>query len=264
MKKTKKIVILILIMFISCICTNSVICANTGIELTDKEKKIKKDYEDVMFQTRIVTWKELYAVKGYEELDRAALEMSGSLCKEDIKIIQDYIENYDKLKPMPMVPVKTEKMTDKQYEKAKEKYEEDIKKRNEELEVIKENLTIIRRLLIKINDTINSIQYNSNTEESVGSLWDTAQNFLKPDETVISQSQIVNAVVSIGSLLTTIAVILFPALTIIMGIKFVLADSEGQGKLKTQLVGLVVSCGVTFSAYVIWKALYLVLTKIIK
>ena len=73
---------------------------------------------------------------------------------------------------------------------------------------------------------------------------------------LISDDQIVNAVLPVGQMLTGIGVaVLFGAL-IVLGIKYMTADPQQKGKLKQQLIGLVISGVVIFGAYTIWKIAY--------
>ena len=57
----------------------------------------------------------------------------------------------------------------------------------------------------------------------------------------------------IGSILTSIGVVVMLGATAYMGIKYLTASPETKGKLKVQLIGLVVSGMVIFGAYYIWK-----------
>ena len=56
-----------------------------------------------------------------------------------------------------------------------------------------------------------------------------------------------------GSILTTIGVGVLVIVTIVMGIRYITATPETQGKLKQQLIGLVVAAFVIFGSYAIWK-----------
>ena len=57
---------------------------------------------------------------------------------------------------------------------------------------------------------------------------------------------------SLGQILTMIGAGVMVAVTSYMGIKYLTAGPEAQAKLKTQLVGVVVSGMVIFGAYFIW------------
>lgn len=60
----------------------------------------------------------------------------------------------------------------------------------------------------------------------------------------------------IAKILTYIGVGILVAATGYMGIKYMTASPEQQGKLKQQLIGLVVSAIVIFGAYFIWSTIY--------
>lgn len=57
----------------------------------------------------------------------------------------------------------------------------------------------------------------------------------------------------LGQILTMIGAGVMVAVTTYMGIKYLTAGPEAQAKLKTQLIGVVVSGVVIFGAYGIWK-----------
>ncbi len=58
---------------------------------------------------------------------------------------------------------------------------------------------------------------------------------------------------SLGQILTMIGAGVMVAVTAYMGIKYLTAGPEAQAKLKTQLIGVVVSGMVIFGAYFIWS-----------
>ncbi len=69
----------------------------------------------------------------------------------------------------------------------------------------------------------------------------------------LNTSEITDNFVGLGQILTMIGAGVMVAVTTYMGIKYLTAGPEAQGKLKTQLIGLVVSGVVIFGAYSIWK-----------
>lgn len=72
----------------------------------------------------------------------------------------------------------------------------------------------------------------------------------------ISTSQIQNALMPIGRILVTIATIVLTVVTVVMAIKYMMCDSaDKKAKLKTQLIGLVVSTIVIYGAQIIWSIL---------
>jgi hypothetical protein len=69
----------------------------------------------------------------------------------------------------------------------------------------------------------------------------------------INYTNIASEFSGLGSILTMIGAGVLVAVTTYMGIKYLTAGPEAQAKLKTQLVGVVVSGIVIFGAYGIWK-----------
>lgn len=57
----------------------------------------------------------------------------------------------------------------------------------------------------------------------------------------------------LGQILTTIGAGVMVAVITYMGIKYLTSGPEAQAKLKTQLIGVVVSGVVIFGAYTIWS-----------
>ena len=69
----------------------------------------------------------------------------------------------------------------------------------------------------------------------------------------INTDDIVGDFVELAQILMTIGAGVLVAVTIYMGIKYLTGGPEVHAKLKMQLVGLVVSGGVIFGAFVIWR-----------
>lgn len=59
--------------------------------------------------------------------------------------------------------------------------------------------------------------------------------------------------VEIGQLLTTVAIIVLTIATLVMGIKYMMATPDKKATIKKQLIGLIASALVIFSAYTIWS-----------
>ncbi|MBR3613750.1 MAG: hypothetical protein IKL55_01035 [Clostridia bacterium] len=68
----------------------------------------------------------------------------------------------------------------------------------------------------------------------------------------INTGEVVGEFADIGSILTMIGTGVMIAVVTYMGIKYLTAGPEAQAKLKTQLIGVVVSGVVIFGAYNIW------------
>ena len=73
---------------------------------------------------------------------------------------------------------------------------------------------------------------------------------------MISNDKIIETVLPIGQMLTAIGVAVLFGGIVILGIKYMMADPQQKGKLKQQLIGLVVSGVVIFGAYSIWRVAY--------
>ena len=69
----------------------------------------------------------------------------------------------------------------------------------------------------------------------------------------IETDDIVGDFVELAQILMTIGAGVLVAVTIYMGIKYLTGGPEVHSKLKMQLIGLVVSGGVIFGAFVIWR-----------
>lgn len=65
----------------------------------------------------------------------------------------------------------------------------------------------------------------------------------------------------LGKILTTVGAGVMVAVVTYMGIKYLTSGPEAQAKLKTQLIGVVVSGFVIFGAYTIWKVVVQVAEK---
>ena len=90
---------------------------------------------------------------------------------------------------------------------------------------------------------------------SLSDMEDKAQKFIEAgsSQTNINYNNVTAEFVSLGQILTMIGAGVMVAVTAYMGIKYLTAGPEAQAKLKTQLVGVVVSGMVIFGAYFIWS-----------
>ena len=82
-----------------------------------------------------------------------------------------------------------------------------------------------------------------------------ADNFLTKgaEQQNIDYTNVTAEFKSLGQILTMIGAGVMVAVTAYMGIKYLTAGPEAQAKLKTQLIGVVVSGMVIFGAYFIWS-----------
>lgn len=92
--------------------------------------------------------------------------------------------------------------------------------------------------------------------------WDSiksdADKFISAGEKqqLIKSSDIVQKVVPVGQMLTALGIAVLFGAFLILGIKYMKAQPEERGKLKQQLIGLVLSGIVIFGAYTIWSIAY--------
>lgn len=94
------------------------------------------------------------------------------------------------------------------------------------------------------------------------SIWDNIQdqvsqfeNAGKPvdaDDPRIESQQIADIAIPIFQFMISIATIVVTIVTVVMGIKYMVANPEGKAKLKQQLIGLVISAIVIWGAQGIW------------
>lgn len=179
--------------------------------------------------------------------------------KGAVGITEEYLQKFDEMVRDPIKP--PDSATEAEFQAYRDL--EDIKDAKKKIVITKR--TIVRQLLQKVNDRVNSLNYKANEEFNIDkTLWDTALEFLSTPEDTISGSKLTNAVIMMGNWLTSIAAIVFPLLTAVMGIRYLTTDSQGKGKLKTQMVGLLISTGVAFGAFIIWKIMYQIMTVLIK
>lgn len=92
--------------------------------------------------------------------------------------------------------------------------------------------------------------------ELVKNIMDTASAWTAYGEasggSIIPTSDIQKEFVPIGQVLVAIASIVIVVVTGIMGIKYITANPEEKGKLKQQLIGLVISIVIVYGAVGIW------------
>ena len=91
---------------------------------------------------------------------------------------------------------------------------------------------------------------------SMGTMKNQVDDFLqrgRENTANIDMDNSLSQIVDIGRILTTIGVAVMLGVTSYMGIKYLTAGPDAKAKLKTQLIGVVVSGVVIFGAYYIWK-----------
>ena len=80
-------------------------------------------------------------------------------------------------------------------------------------------------------------------------------------ETEIAYDKVTDEFEDLGQILTMIGVGVMVGVTVYMGIKYLTSGPDAQAKLKTQLIGLVVSGVVIFAAYSIWATVLRIASK---
>ncbi len=122
---------------------------------------------------------------------------------------------------------------------------------------MKRSLKIVM-ILICILLAFFSVNVQASSDLSWDSIKDSVDDFENAgkEESLISTDKIIDAVVPVGQMLTAVGVaVLFGAL-ILLGIKYMTAEPEQKGKLKQQLIGLVIAGIVIFGAFSIWRVAY--------
>lgn len=125
---------------------------------------------------------------------------------------------------------------------------------------------IFKITLIIICLLFTFLTINSNASLSWDSIQKSAQEWEKQgsSKTIISEDKIVDAVLPVGQMLTAIGVAVVFGGLVILGIKYMISEPEQKGKLKQQLIGLVVAGVVIFGAYTIWNLFYNFFTELFK
>ena len=113
----------------------------------------------------------------------------------------------------------------------------------------------ISLLMLILFVVISAFNYVRAEDSLLTKMETQAENFLTTgaDQSNISTSNIAKEFSGLGQILTMIGAGVMVAVTTYMGIKYLTAGPEAQAKLKTQLIGVVVSGMVIFGAYFIWK-----------
>lgn len=103
---------------------------------------------------------------------------------------------------------------------------------------------------------ITFIPHNVYAEDLMQNMKDQAISWLDKGKelgnNVLPSTTLQNKFIPIGQVLVTIATIVVLVVTLVMGIKYITANPEEKGKLKQQLIGLVVSIVVIYGAVGIW------------
>lgn len=92
----------------------------------------------------------------------------------------------------------------------------------------------------------------------LGEMVKSAEEFISQGEKeeTIKEEDLIAFVNPVGQILTTLATVILVIVAVVMGIKYMVSGPDEQGKLKKQLVGLVVSALVVFAGHTIWTIMY--------
>lgn len=99
-----------------------------------------------------------------------------------------------------------------------------------------------------------------------GTVMSDASNFTEigKQQNKIDVNKIANIMKPVAGVLLGIGTVVLVAVALIMAIKYMTATPDAKGKLKTQLIGLVVATIVLYGAYGIWAIAYNFMTEITK
>lgn len=116
-------------------------------------------------------------------------------------------------------------------------------------------ITFILLLLsyLLFNCSIVNATGGSNTLKKAEEQLNSWQTIGQSGQGDIDMENVVNPIVDITQILITLGAGVLVAVTTYMGIRYLISSPEEQAKLKTQLIGIVVSGVVIFGAYYIWK-----------
>lgn len=110
-------------------------------------------------------------------------------------------------------------------------------------------IIMILFVVISAFNTVNAASLLQTMETQAGQFIQNGQK----QAGKIKYDNIANEFAGLGQILTMVGAGVMVAVTTYMGIKYLTAGPEAQAKLKTQLIGVVVSGVVIFGAYGIWK-----------
>ncbi len=125
----------------------------------------------------------------------------------------------------------------------------------------------IAKIIVFIIMVLILILYMQPTYASNTSIIKDAQEWFEGGktggETIMNSQDTANAIAPISQLLFWAGVITLFIAGTVMGIKFIMASPEEQGKLKGQLIGLVIAAIVILGAYTIWELSYNFMNEVV-
>ena len=124
--------------------------------------------------------------------------------------------------------------------------------------IVKKTYTIITIIMIFMCILINPAKVIASSQDlSWSSISGKADSFI--DHGIPQNLEVGDVVNGVANVITTIGIIVVLAGLLIFGIKYMLASPEDAAKLKTKLIGLVISGLVIIGAYGIWKLAFSIL-----
>ena len=125
----------------------------------------------------------------------------------------------------------------------------------------------IAKIIVFIIMVLILILYMQPTYASNTSIIKDAQEWFEGGktggETIMNSQDTANAIAPISQLLFWAGIITLFIAGTVMGIKFIMASPEEQGKLKGQLIGLVIAAIVILGAYTIWELSYNFMNEVV-
>lgn len=122
---------------------------------------------------------------------------------------------------------------------------------------IMKKITILVFILLSLGIFVINNVY-AEEETSIDTIFSEIETFKNKGRTEATAKgfeteMVTSKIKPIAQILTTVGVGVILCITVIMGIKWLLAKPDEQAKLKQQLIGLLVAAIVIFGAYTIWK-----------
>lgn len=124
---------------------------------------------------------------------------------------------------------------------------------------VRKSHLLLKIIVLIIITTLISIMFNANTVHAEGTITikgilDAGRNWTQETETPgTSVEEFATMFVGVGQILVAIGTITILIVAAITAIRWLTATPDKQAKLKTQLIGLVISIIVIFGAIGIWN-----------
>lgn len=174
------------------------------------------------------------------------------------EVLSNYQKQYDAGNYKSIADIDKLKSLGSELRKAKEDNKEALSKYADVLKNQNYDLNILDKCINMINKQIQRLEYKTQTPEDT---IDTAKNYVKV-KSPISLNEIAGNVVAIGKIAVAIGSVALMCALIVIAIKYIVANPEEKGKLKGQLIGVIVATAVVFGAYLIWDFVYKIAVSI--